>query len=82
MRPFFFGASLVALKKKCGGVRPIAVGCTLRRLVAKIACKRVADDMAELLALFNLAMECVGGRRLQYMLPVASFPTWKNIRLW
>ena len=37
VRPLFFGASLVALEKKTGGVRPIAVGCSLRRLVAKIA---------------------------------------------
>ncbi len=36
-RPFFFGAPLVALQKKCGGVRPISVGCTLRCLVAKVA---------------------------------------------
>lgn len=34
-RPFFFGASLIALTKKDGGVRPITVGCTLRRLAAK-----------------------------------------------
>ena len=27
VRPIFFGASLVALQKKSGGVRPIAVGC-------------------------------------------------------
>lgn len=42
---FFFGARLTALKKKDGGVRPIAAGCTLRCLVAKIACDRVADDV-------------------------------------
>ncbi len=29
---------------------PIAVGCTLRRLVAKIAGRKVSDEMAELLA--------------------------------
>jgi hypothetical protein len=34
--PFFFGASLIALKKKDGGTRPIAIGETLRRLAAKI----------------------------------------------
>lgn len=33
--PFSFWASLIALEKTGGGVRPIAVGCTLRRLVAK-----------------------------------------------
>ena len=33
--PIFFGASLVGLDKPDGGIRPIAVGCTLRRLAAK-----------------------------------------------
>ena len=50
VRPFFFGATLVALEKPGGGVRPIAVGCTLRRLVAKIAGQLVVDEMAELLS--------------------------------
>ena len=54
VRPFFFRASLVALKKKCGGVRPIVLGCTLHHLVAKIVCKRVADDMTELVAPIQL----------------------------
>lgn len=35
--PSLFGVSLTALTKKDGGTRPIAVGCTLRRLVAKTA---------------------------------------------
>ena len=50
VRPFFFGASLVALEKKSGGVRPIAVGCTLRRLVGKLAGNMVMEDMARLLS--------------------------------
>ena len=37
VRAVFFGASLFAFKKKDGGIRPIAVGLTLRRLVAKVA---------------------------------------------
>ena len=36
-RPFFFGANLLAFSKPKGGIRPIAVGNTLRRLVAKCA---------------------------------------------
>ena len=36
VHPIFFGARLTALKKSDGGVRPIASGCTLRRLVAKM----------------------------------------------
>ena len=34
-RPFLFGASLVALQKRDGGLRPIAVGCTFCRLAAE-----------------------------------------------
>ena len=35
IRPVFFGANLIALGKKGGGIRPIAVGNTLRRSSAK-----------------------------------------------
>jgi len=35
--PYFFGGRLLALGKKSGGIRPIAVGLTLRRLVCKCA---------------------------------------------
>ena len=35
--PVFFGGRLIALEKKTGGYRPIAVGYTFRRLVAKCA---------------------------------------------
>ena len=37
LRPYFFGAKLSALKKTDGGLRPIAVGNTFRRLSAKRA---------------------------------------------
>ena len=37
LRPLFFGAKLIALKKLDGGLRPIAVGNTFRRLSAKCA---------------------------------------------
>ena len=50
VRPLFFGATLTALNKKDGGVRPIAVGCTLRRMVAKVACRTVLERMGSLLA--------------------------------
>jgi hypothetical protein len=41
IQPVFCEASLCALAKKDGGIRPIAVGCTLRRLIAKAAGKAV-----------------------------------------
>ena len=38
------GTRLHALPKKQGGVRPIAVGETLRRLVSKVLCQAVRED--------------------------------------
>lgn len=40
-------SSLVALQKKDGGIRPIAVGCTLRRLVVKVIGKKLLGDMSD-----------------------------------
>ena len=50
VHPIFFGATLTALRKKGGGIRPIAVGCTLCRLAAKVAGGKVMEDMGNLLA--------------------------------
>jgi len=47
IQPVFCGAALCALNKKDGGIRPIAVGSTLRRLVAKCACRAVTAKMSE-----------------------------------
>ena len=41
---------MIALNKKGGGVRPIAVSCTLRRLAAKCAVFCVKEALASLLA--------------------------------
>lgn len=42
-------------------MRPIAVGCTLRRLVAKIAGRKVLDEMTNLLAPHQLGYGVRGG---------------------
>ena len=47
--PVLFGASLCALEKKCGGVRPIAVGNTLRRVVGKVVSRSVQQEMGDFL---------------------------------
>ena len=47
--PVFFGARLLGLNKLEGGGRPIAVGCTLRRLVAKYLGNSVYEEMGSLL---------------------------------
>ena len=59
-----FGATLTALNKKGGGVRP---GCTLRRLVAKIAGNKVRDDMVALLAPRQLGYGVEVGLKLLLM---------------
>ena len=61
IRPFFFGANLTALLKKDGGIRPIAVSCTLRRLVAKIAASKVREELTSLLAPRQLGFGIKGG---------------------
>ena len=49
-RPTIFGDTLLAVSKKEGGNRPIAVGYVWRRLAAKVACKHIMDRGAALLA--------------------------------
>ena len=49
IQPVFCGARLCALTKKGGGVRPIAIGNTIRRLMAKIASLYVGEKAGNLL---------------------------------
>ena len=49
MRPIFFGANLVALTKKSGGIRPIAVGCIFRRLTSKVICFQFRNSISDFL---------------------------------
>ena len=61
VRPIIFGGILLAISKKGGGVRPIAVGYVWRRLAAKIACKHIMDRGAALLAPCQLGFGVRGG---------------------
>ena len=47
IRHLFFGAHLNALQKKGGGIRPIAVGNTFRRLFAKLSLQLVMNSLRE-----------------------------------
>ena len=61
VRPAFFGATLLPFTKKDGGLRPIAVGVTLRRLVAKAAASIATTACAPLLIPFQLGVGVRGG---------------------
>ena len=52
-----FGANLIALSKPCGGVRPIAVGLSLRRFAAKIAMKKLTENAKNYFFLISLVLE-------------------------
>ena len=45
LRPFFFGAKLIALIKIDGGLRPIAIGNTLRRIAENVSLKRKSEKL-------------------------------------
>lgn len=61
VRSTLFGATLLAISKKSGGVRPIAVGYVWRRLTAKVACYHVKEASATLLAPRQLGFGIAGG---------------------
>src|SRR5688572_10248592 len=61
VRPSFFGATLLPFTKKDGGLRPIAVGLTLRRLVAKAAANAAISSCVHLLSPFQLGVGTKGG---------------------
>ena len=50
LQPFFAGARLFALEKAQGGIRPIACGEVLRRLVASMAAKQMRAGLLEYFA--------------------------------
>lgn len=61
VRRYIFGASLTALSKPGGGVRPIAVGLVWRRLTAKVAVRSVSLRAAAMLAPRQLGFGVGGG---------------------
>ena len=60
-REILFGGRLIALHKNDGGVRPIAVGYTLRRLAAKCANANVIKRRNEELQPIQVGVGVSGG---------------------
>ena len=56
-----YGGRLIALSKKDGEVRPIAVGYVLRRLAAKCANSHVIEDRSKILRPRQVGVEVAGG---------------------
>lgn len=61
VRRIFFGGRLIALQKKGGGIRPIAVGYTLRRLAAKCANMFVIQRRSQELSPVQVGVGVAGG---------------------
>ena len=59
--PTFFGGRLIALNKKSGGIRPIAVGFTLRRLTSKCANAHVSSRLETFFRSIQLGVGTPGG---------------------
>ena len=59
--PIFFGGRLIALNKKSGGIRPIAVGITLRHLVSKCANTHAVARLATYFRPTQLGVGTPGG---------------------
>ena len=78
IQPFFFGAYLTTLPKKQGGIRPIAVGWTLRHLAAKVARSKVKAEMGVFLLLGNWGMV---SREVQRRLFILQGSSWVSSTL-
>ena len=65
--PLLLGACLIAVAKKKGWVRSIAVVSTLCRLVAKVACGRVANGTSALLSPHQLGFKVMMVLKQLYM---------------
>jgi len=61
MTSILFGRRLLALNKKSGGIRPIALGFTLRRLASKCANSFAASKLAPYFAPHQMGAGVEGG---------------------
>ena len=61
LRPYWASAPITQLMKPNGGIRPIAVGLTLRRLVSKVALAAVLPSVSEYLQPYQVGVGVRGG---------------------
>ena len=61
LAPFVAGAPLMALAKAGGGLRPIAIGETIRRLVSKCCCEATVEDAKIIFGSLQVGVATSGG---------------------
>ena len=61
LAPFIAGAPLMALVKAGGGLRPIAIGETIRRLVSKCCCEATTEDAKVIFGPLQVGVATQGG---------------------
>jgi len=61
LAPFIAGAPLMALAKAGGGLRPIAIGETIRRLVSKCCCEATVEDAKVIFGPLQVGVATQGG---------------------
>lgn len=61
VKPILFGGQLIALEKKSGGIRPIAIGYTWRRIAAKCANNYATTSLNRYLQPLQLGVGTPGG---------------------
>ena len=61
VKPVLFGAKLFVLSKSDGGIRPIAVGSTLRRLTAKVCFRKLLETLKTKFLPPQLGVGCPSG---------------------
>jgi hypothetical protein len=64
LSPFLAGANLCALEKKGGGIRPLACGNALRRLVSKSICSVTQEKIRKVLQPHQVGVSVPGGAEI------------------
>lgn len=59
--PIFFSGRLVAFNKKCGGIRPIAIGTTIRRICSKLCVANIKEEAIKQLSPIQVGFGIPGG---------------------
>ena len=78
--PAFCSATLTALNKKKTGIRPIAVGEVIRRLVAKCIAKETAIEAVELFGSKQLGVAVKGGAESIVHATKITFERMKSVK--